>query len=188
MGVTDAIVRFHHFFDCCIGGWSTDRTYHDLTHQQVERSRTEFLIRTLGPGHKEKVLQDNHYPPQPEINGLLGFHLAFDTVSETGEAVSQQLNMLFIPEQEQAPVLQGDYLRDRGYEEDRPVVARFQFYPERQRLCMTTIYTQVVALDTITLINPRLRLREIVTYQRPALGDPLKDVILVGFGVEQKTT
>jgi len=43
-------------------------------------------------------------------------------------------------------------------------------------------------MDTITLINPRLRLREIVTYQRPALGDPLKDVILVGFGVEQKTT
>lgn len=188
MGAMDAMVRFHQFFDCCIGGWSTERTYHDLTRQEVERSHTEFLIRTLGPGHKEKVLQDNRYPPQPEINGLLGFHLAFDTVSETGEAVSQQLNMLFIPEQEQAPILQGDYLRDRGFETDQPVIARFQFHPESQQLRMTTLYDQVVATDTITLITPRLRLREIVTYRRPAPGESLKEVILVGFGVEQKTT
>lgn len=188
MGSTDAISRFHHFFDCCIGGWSTERTYHDLSQHRVERSRTEFTIRTLAPGHKAKVLQDNHYPPQPEINGLLGFHLAFDTLPETGEELSQQLNMLFLPDEEGGPILKGDYLRDRGYEEDQPIVARFQFAPEIAQLKMTTTYTQVVSVDTITLVSPRLRLREILNYRRPAPGEPLQEVVLVGFGVEQKIT
>ena len=188
MGAMEAISRFHQFFDCCIGGWITERTYHDLRRQEVERSRTEFAIRTLAPGHKEKVLQDNNYPPQPEINGLLGFHLNFDTISEKGEEVSQQLNMLFLPDEKQTLVLQGDYLRDRAYEEDRPIVARFQFYPETQTLKMTTLYTEVVSVDSITLLNSRLRLREIVNYRRPETGKPLQEVVLVGFGVEQKTT
>lgn len=187
MGAMNPIERFHHFFDCCIGAWSTERTYHYLNRQDVERSRTEFTIRTLTPEHKQKVLQDNHYPPQPEINGLLGFHLAFDTVSEKGEEVSQQLNMLFLPEEETAPILQGDYLRDRAYEEDRPIVAHFRFDPDSLELKMKTTYTQVIAVDSIRLVNPRLRIRQILTYRRPPQGEALTDLVLVGFGVEQKT-
>ncbi len=181
-----AIARFHHFFDCCIGGWHTERTYHDLSRQDVERSHTDFTIRTLGPELRAKVLQDNHYPPDLPINGLLGFHLAFETVSETGEEVSQSLNMLFLPEREDSPILEGAYLRDRGYEEDRPIVAHFTFDPHTLCLRMTTTYTRVVAVDKITLLHPRLRLREIITYRRGE-DDPPKEVLLVGFGVEQRT-
>ena len=46
--------------------------------------------------------------------------------------------------------------------------------------------TKVVAVDFITLINPQLRIRKILTYRRPDANDPLKEVVLVGFGVEQK--
>lgn len=180
--------HFHHFFDCCIGGWHTERTYHHLSQNEVERSKTSFNIRTLTPAFKEKVLKDNHYPPQPEINGLLGFHLDFDTLSETGEEVSQSLNMLFLPQDETAPILAGDYLRDRAYEEDRPIVAQFRFDPNTLELLMTTTYTTVVAIDAIRLVNPRLRLRQILTYRRPPQGQPLQDLVLVGFGVEQKVT
>lgn len=181
-----AIVKFHHFFDCCIGSWVTERTYHYLPQQEVERSRTEFTIRTLTPDFKAKVLTDNHYPPQAEINGLLGFHLKFDTVSAKGETVSQALNMLFLPDREDTPILEGDYLRDRAYEEDRPMVARFRFDPEQMELQMTTTYTRVIAIDSITLTTPRLRIRKIMNYRRPDEGQPLEDVVLVGFGVEQK--
>ncbi|WP_293122107.1 phycobiliprotein lyase [Moorena sp. SIO4G3] len=38
------ISKFKYFFDCCVGTWVAQRTYHDLTHQQVERSRTQFTI------------------------------------------------------------------------------------------------------------------------------------------------
>ncbi|WP_246260006.1 phycobiliprotein lyase [Oxynema aestuarii] len=52
---------------------------------------------------------------------------------------------------------------------------------------MTTHYTRIVSVDSITLVNPSLRLRQIVNYQRPPEGQPLEQVLLVGFGVEQKT-
>ena len=34
---------FQQFFADCVGSWKTERTYHYLTHQEVERSRTEFV-------------------------------------------------------------------------------------------------------------------------------------------------
>jgi hypothetical protein len=183
----NAIQQFHHFFNCCIGAWRTERTYHYLDRGEVERSRTEFTIRTLTPELKHKVLADNNYPNH-NVDGFLGFHLAFETVSEKGEEAGQELNMLFVPRQETPLGLQGDYLRDRAYEEDRPMVAAFRFDPGSLQLVMTTTYTRVVAVDTITLLNPRLRLRQILTYQRPPQGQPLQELLLVGFGVEQKLT
>ncbi|WP_211172991.1 hypothetical protein [Brasilonema bromeliae] len=39
----------------------------------------------------------------------------------------------------------------------------------------------------LTLINPNLRIRQIINYRRPSVGQPLQEVLLVGFGVEQKT-
>ncbi len=183
----NAFEQFHHFFNCCIGAWSTERTYHHLTRGEVERSRTEFTIRTLTPELKYKVLSDNQYPNH-SVDGFLGFHLAFETVSETGEEAGQELNMLFVPQQESPTGLEGDYLRDRAYEEDRPMVATFRFDPGSLQLVMTTTYTRVVAIDTITLLNPRLRLRQILTYARPSGDKPLQDLLLVGFGVEQKLT
>jgi hypothetical protein len=180
--------RFHYFFDCCIGGWSTERTYHYLDHQQVERSHTQFLIRTLTPALQAKVLQDNHYSDHGVIDGLLGFHLAFETRSETGQEEGHELNMLFIPQQETEQLITGDYLRDRAYEEDRPMVSPFRFDPNKLELLMTTTYTHVVSVDVIRLMTPRLRIRQIINYRRPAEGQPLQEILLVGFGVEQKTT
>jgi CpeS-like protein len=181
----DAIHKFHYFFDCCIGAWETERTYHYLTRQEVERSRTEFTIRTLTPMLKEKVLRDNKRSSLL-VDSLLGFYLAFQTVSEKGEEVSQELNMLFVPDEEDAPVLEGAYLRDRAYEEAKPMVAHFRFDPQKQELLMTTTYTEVVAVDSITLVNPTTRIRKILTYRRPTANQPLENLVLVGFGVEQK--
>ena len=51
---------------------------------------------------------------------------------------------------------------------------------------MTTNYTRVVSVDSITLINPDTRIRRILNYLRPPAGQPLEKLGLVGFGVEQK--
>ncbi|MGF1478777.1 MAG: phycobiliprotein lyase [Cyanophyceae cyanobacterium] len=177
---------FHRFFDCCVGSWVTERTYHYLASREVERSRTEFVIHPLTAERKTKVLSDNQYAPTPELGNLPGYNLGFHTVSETGEEVSQNLNILFVPKQEQDLVIKGDYLRDRAYEEAKPIVSHFRFDSRTNELLMTTNYTRVVAVDSITLINSELRIRKIVTYQRPPLGEELKNVVLVGFGVEQK--
>jgi len=182
----DSIQQFQQFFEYCVGNWATERTYHYLTHQEVERSHTVFTIKPIPLDVKGNVLSDNQYPPQADLNTLPGFHLAFDTVSEKGEKVSQALNMLFVTKQQDAGVLEGDYLRDRAYEEAKPMIAQFRFNPTNRELLMTTTYTRVIAVDSITLINPKLRIRKIVTYQRPEPGQPMENVVLVGFGVEQK--
>jgi hypothetical protein len=178
--------QFHHFFECCVGQWRSERTYHYLLHDEVERSHTEFQVNPLTPPLKEKVFSDNQYPVVPNLEDIPGFQLAFHTVSETGEEVSQELNLLFVPTQEQNGILTGDYLRDRAYEEARPIISHFRFIADTQELLMTTNYTRVVSVDSITLINPTLRMRRILNYQRPPEGESLEQVRLAGFGVEKK--
>lgn len=180
-----SISQLQHFFDCCVGTWTTERTYHYLNHQEVERSHTEFVINPLETANKIKVLEDNRLS-HAEPEGLPGYQLAFNTVSETGERVSQDLNILFVPRKIELPFIEGDYLRDRAYEEARAMVAYFRFDTRTRELLMTTTYTRVVSVDSITLINPNLRIRKILNYQRPLDNEPLDTVLLAGFGVEQK--
>ncbi|MEM9135753.1 MAG: phycobiliprotein lyase [Cyanobacteria bacterium P01_F01_bin.42] len=182
----DAVQTFHQFFDCCVGHWETERTYHYLTRQHVERSHTEFDVYPVDLERKQQVLTDNAYGTVADLGQYPGYHLAFQTVSETGEKVAQALNMLFVFEQE-GDHLVGDYLRDRAYAESSPMIAKFRFDPIARELRMQTTYTRIVSVDTITLINPSLRIRKILNYYRPEDGQPLNDMALVGFGVEQKS-
>ncbi|MGB0564182.1 MAG: phycobiliprotein lyase [Spirulinaceae cyanobacterium] len=177
---------FAEFFAHCVGNWSTERTYHYLSQQVVERSHTDFQIQRLTPDAKTQVLTDNHYAIPDHLDELQGFALGFQTVSETGDRVEQQLQILFVVKQITGAILEGDYLRDRAYEEDRPIISPFRFDATSRELLMTTTYTRVVSVDSITLINPQLRIRRIYNYHRPEPGQPLTQMRLVGFGVEQK--
>ncbi|MBT9317120.1 phycobiliprotein lyase [Leptothoe spongobia] len=179
---------FHTFFDHCVGSWSTERTYHYLTQNDVERSHTDFQVSPLTPDLKRKVLSDNGYDEITDLSALPGFHLAFNTMSEKGEKVSQALNLTFVIQSETGHILEGDYLRDLAYEEARPIISRFRFDSNTRELLMTTNYTRVVSVDSITLINPDTRIRRILNYLRPPAGQPLEKLGLVGFGVEQKVT
>ncbi|MEB3336368.1 MAG: phycobiliprotein lyase [Leptolyngbyaceae bacterium] len=153
-----------------------------------------------------------------------GFAIAFDTQSETGETVAMSLKALFIPDTyvtSHAPVapppalplaaqvapapegeiIQGFYLRDQGYSEAGAIAGRFTYQITRQTLEMTTYYKRSVAVDQMRLITPDLRLRTIVTYQRPQSStiegedqsnpevnssEPPSVITLIGFGVEHK--
>lgn len=179
---------FHQFFEACVGAWQTERTYHYLQHSEVERSRTEFAVKPVSIDLKRKVLSDNAYDEPGDVDALPGFELGFHTVSETGEEVSQELRMLFVIHRCEDGLLYGDYLRDRAYTEARPIISDFRFDPTTRELLMTTRYTKSVSVDSITLVNPSLRIRNILNYVRPPEGQPLKDVALVGFGVEQKVS
>ncbi|MFM6190824.1 MAG: phycobiliprotein lyase [Planktothrix sp.] len=182
-----SIAQFQEFFDHCVGQWTTERTYHYLTQQEVERSHTEFVIHPLNDQAKAKVLEDNQrLSTNLELPTLPGYRLAFQTISEKGEEVSQTLNILFVPQKLDFPIIEGDYLRDKAYEEAKPMVANFRYNTQTRELLMTTTYTRVVSVDSITLINPELRIRRIINYQRPQNHEPLNTVLLVGFGVEQK--
>lgn len=180
------IATLSDFFNCCVGNWSIERTYHYLQHHEIERSHTEFQVQLLNDEQKYQVLQGNHYNPLPSVGNLCGFALAFQTTSEHGEKVSQELRALFVPKQESGTIVRGDYLRDRAYEEARPIVSSFRFDSQSRELLMTTPYTKVVSVDSITFVNPQLRIRKILNYERPPEGKPLDKVVLVGFGVEQK--
>ena len=179
---------FHVFFDHCVGSWSSERTYHYLTQNDVERSHTDFQVSPLTPELKAKVLSDNSYDEPRDLTALPGFHLSFNTISEKGEKVAQALNLLFVVQNETSRFLEGDYLRDRAYEEARPIVSRFRFDSNTKELLMTTNYTRVVSIDSITLVNPQIRIRRILNYLRPPAGQPLEQLGLVGFGVEQKVS
>ena len=179
---------FEQFFTDCVGNWQSDRTYHYLTHKEIERSQTTFEVTPLSSAQKAQVMSDNAYDQLNNLESLPGFNLGFYTISETGEEKKQNLNLMFVPKSENSSILEGDYLRDRAYEEERPIVSHFSFDSQTRELLMTTNYTRVVSVDSITLTNPNLRLRRILNYAKPLPGQPLKNVLLVGFGVEQKTT
>ena len=177
---------FEQFFADCIGNWQSDRTYHYLTHKEIERSQTTFEVAPLDSVQKAKVLTDNGYDKLDNLEALPGFNLGFYTISETGQEKRQNLNLMFVPKSENNGLLEGDYLRDRAYEEDRPIISHFSFNSDTRELLMTTNYTRVVSVDSITLTNPALRIRRILNYAKPQPGQPLKNVLLAGFGVEQK--
>lgn len=183
-----SIAQFQEFFDHCVGTWTTERTYHYLTHQEVERSHTEFIIHPINSETKARVLSDNQRSTELNLQDLPGYQLAFETVSEKGDHVCQQLNILFVPQKVELPFIEGDYLRDKAYEEAKPMIAHFRYDIRTRELLMTTQYTRVVSVDSITLINPELRIRKILNYQRPLENQPLQTVVLAGFGVEQKQT
>lgn len=176
-----------YFFDCCMGQWSIERTYHYIPQQEVERSHTDFRVDAITPDLRRKVLTDNGYAEVGNTDALPGFQLAFHTVSDKGDEVTQELRALFVPQrQDDNGVLTGDYLRDRAYEEDRPIISSFRYSPSDRELLMTTPYTKVVSVDSIKLINPTMRIRRILNYVRPAAGEAMDRLALVGFGVEQK--
>jgi hypothetical protein len=175
-----------YFFDCCIGHWAIERTYHYIAQRDIERSHTDFRVDAITPALRRKVLTDNGYGEVDNIDQLPGFQLAFHTVSDKGEEVSQELRALFVPKAQQGTVLIGDYLRDRAYEEDRPIISTFTYDQSNRELLMTTPYTRVVSVDSILLVNPTMRIRRILNYRRPAEGEPMDTLALVGFGVEQK--
>ncbi|MEO0835415.1 MAG: phycobiliprotein lyase [Cyanobacteria bacterium J06642_3] len=177
---------FEQFFRDCVGNWESDRTYHYLTHQEVERSRTTFEVEPLTNEQKAQVMSDNAYQQLSNLEDLPGFNLGFYTISEKGEEKKQNLNLMFVPKSETGIVLEGDYLRDRAYEEERPIISHFSFNSDTRELLMTTNYTRVVSVDSITLTNPTLRIRKILNYAKPPAGQSLENVLLVGFGVEKK--
>ncbi|MEM8829628.1 MAG: phycobiliprotein lyase [Cyanobacteria bacterium P01_G01_bin.19] len=177
---------FKQFFVDCVGNWQSDRTYHYLTHQEIERSRTTFEVLPLTAEGKAQVLTDNSYGQLDNLEDLPGFNLGFYTISEAGEEKKRNLNLMFVPKSEVGTILEGDYLRDRAYEEERPIIAHFSFDSTTKELLMTTNYTRVVSVDSIVLTNPTLRIRKILNYAKPAPGQPLQNVLLAGFGVEKK--
>jgi hypothetical protein len=178
---------FQNFFLDCVGNWKSERTYHYLSHREIERSQTTFEVTPLTLDRKNQVLDDNHYDRLDNLNNCPGFSLGFYTISEKGEEVRQNLNLMFVPTKDDGLILEGDYLRDRAYEEARPIVSHFYFNSATKELLMTTNYTRVVSVDSITMVNPQLRIRKIINYQRPLEERDLLDkVLLVGFGVEEK--
>ncbi len=139
--------------------------------------------------------------------GCPGFGISFDTVSEKGERVSMNLKALFIPYEfvknhetfmppeifpiaaelpTTAEAIRGFYLRDEGYSESGLIQSSFTYLPSRQTLEMITFYRRSIAVDQMRFVSPDLRLRTIITYQKPPAGEGPEVITLVGFGVEKR--
>ncbi|MGD1896438.1 MAG: phycobiliprotein lyase [Phormidesmis sp.] len=189
--MASALTVFHQFFESCVGSWDSERTYHYLSEGAIERSHTDFQVQPLTAEQKIKVMIDNAFKVSDRMEICPGFHLVFHTISEAGVTKDQSLNLAFVPNDETVnseTVLEGAYLRDKAYEEERPIVSDFRFDARTRELLKTTRYTRVISVDSITLINPQMRIRRIFNYLRPPEGQPLDKLALVGFGVEQKST
>lgn len=212
------MLKFQEFFTACVGLWQTERTYHSVLEGYVERSYTEFRVEPITQAQKQQILsvselsgvKVNFANIAAQEAAIPGFAIAFDTRSETGETVSMSLNALFVPDKYVLPtdllkdlplpvaaqvataadeeVIKGFYLRDEGYSETGAVAGRFTYQPTRQTLEMTTAYRRSVAVDQMRMVAPDLRIRTIITYQRPATAEPASVIDLVGFGVERRQT
>lgn len=210
------MLSFEEFFISCAGVWRTERTYHYPLNGEVERSFTEFRVSPLDQAAKAKILSPYSpnstgilaiAPVALSSTNLPcpGFAISFETLSETGEEVSMSLRALFVPDlyvthtaiaQPDPPgaaqiassdeVIQGIYLRDEGYSEAGAIAGRFTYQPTRQTLEMTTYYRRSVAVDQMRFVAPDMRLRTIVTYERPDTAESPTVINLVGFGVEYR--
>ena len=209
------MLNFQDFFTACTGLWKTERIYHSILQGEVERSYTEYRVESLTGDQKQAILSLSELggikvdmaQVKSDERVCPGFAIAFDTVSESGEQVSMSLKALFIPDAyvlsnemsadapplpmaAQVPatqeVIEGFYLRDEGYSEGGAVASRFTYLPSRQTLEMTTYYRRSVAVDQMRLVAPDLRIRTIITYQRPDSGEAPTVIDLVGFGVERR--
>lgn len=209
------MLEFTEFFDACSGKWTTERTYHSVLTKEVERSYTEYQVIPIALQQKQHIISlavnaGIKIAAHDAIDTLLpGFAIAFDTRSETGETVSMSLQALFVPDayvsesnteitnmpppiaaqvptQAEHEIIRGFYLRDEGYSETGVAVGRFTYQVSRQTLEMITYYRRSVAVDQMRMVAPDLRLRTIITYQRPAAGEVPTIIDLAGFGVEQR--
>ncbi|NJR64890.1 MAG: phycobiliprotein lyase [Leptolyngbyaceae cyanobacterium CRU_2_3] len=214
------MLSFQEFFIACAGFWKTERTYHFVSENEVERSYTEFRAEMLEQSIKQQILSKSDSGSDPfasikidteramqDPTASPGFAVSFETRSEKGEEVAMTLNALFIPDafvtsdatnfpamplpaaaevDMSGEVIQGFYLRDQGYSESGAIAGRFTYQPIRQTLEMTTYYNRSVAVDQMRFVTPTLRLRTIVTYQRPVDGSTPTVITLIGFGMEQK--
>ncbi len=207
------MLEIQDFFTACVGTWHSERTYHYPLQMEVERSYTEFQVGTLLTAEKKQILLAA-LPVESiavsEIDRFPGFSIGFDTVSEKGDRVAMNLKALFVPERsivaphllptdplapatpltaeiiDSSELMKGLYLRDEGYSESGAITGRFTYSPSRQTLELLTYYSRSVAVDQLRLISPTMRLRTIVTYQRPQPGEVPTVINLVGFGLEQK--
>lgn len=206
------MLKFQEFFTACTGRWTTERTYHSVLAGEIERSYTEFWVEAITQEQKQQILSLSALSgikvTMSQEAELPGFAIAFDTRSETGETLSMSLQALFVPDiyvqnesasvppplAAQVPmevdgeVIKGFYLRNEGYSEAGAIAGRFTYQPTRQTLEMTTYYRRSVAVDQMRLLAPDLRLRTIVTYQRPIESIAPSVIDLVGFGVERRHT
>lgn len=207
------MLNFSDFFTACTGIWKTERIYHSMLQGEIERSYTQYQVTALADEQKQQMLSSSSGGLKIDTALLQskeaicpGFAIAFETVSETGEQVSMSLKALFIPDayaiDETASILpplpsaaqispteeliQGFYLRDEGYSEAGATKSRFTYLPSRQTLEMTTYYRNSVAVDQMRMVAPNLRVRTIITYQRPNANTPPTIIDLVGFGVERR--
>ena len=187
------LMLFREYFSAMKGSWNSDRTYHYVPERRREKSQTTFNVSRLTREQIDDVMKSNGETVTLEPQDYVfteGFRVTFLTRMESqGGLVESGTNLAFVPREvdESNASVKGDYFRDLGYEEKGPIAAKFSFNARRMQLTMTTYYTRVVSVDQIRLINPSVRLREIVNYKRPSVDDgPLVDPLLVGFGVELK--
>lgn len=186
-----------------------ERSYTEFRADSLDAAQKQQILKTASPsGELAGIRLDldqaalGHNCP--------GFAISFDTESERGEKVSMSLKALFVPDAlvlhaderyqglvlpaaaqvstaPESEVIQGFYLRDEGYSEAGAIAGRFTYQPIRQTLEMTTFYNRSVAVDQMRFIAPDVRMRTIVTYQRPPAGETPTVIDLIGFGVERKS-
>lgn len=105
------MLSFQEFFSACAGFWKTERTYHFVDENEVERSYTEFRAEVLTPTVKQQILSKADSEANAFSNIKIdldralqdpaaspGFAVSFDTRSEKGEEVSMTLKALFVPD------------------------------------------------------------------------------------------
>ncbi|WP_205370257.1 phycobiliprotein lyase [Thermoleptolyngbya sp. PKUAC-SCTB121] len=186
-----------------------ERSYTEFRADSLDAAQKQQMLKTASPsGELAGIRLD--LDQAALSHNCPGFAISFDTESERGEKVSMSLKALFVPDAlvlhaderyqglalpaaaqvstaPESEVIQGFYLRDEGYSEAGAIAGRFTYQPIRQTLEMTTFYSRSVAVDQMRFIAPDVRMRTIVTYQRPPAGETPTVIDLIGFGVERKS-
>ena len=145
------------FVEKSLGRWRSLRSVHHLAFSHLEEVNSEIEIISLDKNDPQVIslCQDNNIDPNL---AQTPFKMSWEGESDWDEKEELKGSTILVPIPDHDNPLQGRLLRDQGYAETMPAVAKYTIQ-EDGTFVLITQYDRASAEEKIWFVNPQLRFR-----------------------------
>ena len=140
-----------------LGNWRSLRSVHHLAFSHLEEVNSEIEIVGLNTDDKEVISLCQQYEIDPKL-AQSPFKMSWEGESDWDEKEELKGSTVLVPIPDEGNDNQGRLLRDQGYAETIPAVARYNILPDGTFVLITE-YDRACAEEKIWFANPKLRFR-----------------------------
>ena len=145
------------FVESSIGQWKSQRSAHHMIFSHFEAVRSEIEIVALTPDNLLAIELCQSYGIDPS-RAVVPFQMSWSGTSDWDESEVLEGSTVLVPIPDPDVPNRGQLLRDRGYAETIPAIARYQITAD-DVFVLTTEYDRAAAEERIWFVNPNLRFR-----------------------------